>query len=140
MRLKILKPYTIGLISRRVYTCHKYSKEAMIRLHHMEQTDGVEIKQSRNGREYKLLELPYFIVDEYFPETNSVYKFFGFFWHGHHSQPFRFVITTNGDTLEIGYKETMLRFEQIARVGCQVKVQRECEFDDAGIDIPKLDV
>ena len=32
----------------------------------------------------------------------------------------------------------MAGFQQITRAGYQVKVQWECEFDDAGIDTPEL--
>ena len=39
---------------------------------HMEQTEGVEIKHARNGREYSLPELLHFSVDGYCPETNIV--------------------------------------------------------------------
>jgi len=55
---------------------------------HMEQTDGVEIKHARNGREYRLTELPHISVKGYCPEINTVYEYFGRFWHGHHYQPF----------------------------------------------------
>jgi hypothetical protein len=61
------------------------------------------------------------------------YNFFGF-WHSCACQPFRDVITTNGDTLVARYEQTMVRLEQITRDGYDVKVQYECEFDDAGID------
>ena len=44
-------------------------------------------------------ELPHFGVDVYNPENNTVYEFVVYFWHGKHCQPFRDVITTNGDSL-----------------------------------------
>jgi len=40
---------------------------------HMEQTDCVVIKDTRNGREYRLPELPHFSVDGYCADTNTVY-------------------------------------------------------------------
>jgi len=52
LRRKFLKPDTIGLIPTGGYTCNnKYSKKAIMWLLHMEQTDGVEVKHARNGRE-----------------------------------------------------------------------------------------
>ena len=39
----------------------------MVWFMHMEQTDCLKIKHVRNGREYKLPELPYFSVDGYCP-------------------------------------------------------------------------
>jgi hypothetical protein len=134
-----LRPDTIGLIPTAGYTCNnKYSKKAIMGLLHMEQTDGVVIKHARNGREYILTELPHFSVDCYCAETNTVYEFFGCYFHGCTCQPFRDVITTNGDTLAARYELTMPRLEQITRAGYQVKVQWECAFDDAGIATPEL--
>ena len=99
---------------------------------------GVAIKHVRKGREYRLPELPHFSVDGYCAETNKVYEFFGCYFHGCTCQPIRDVITTNGDTLEAGYERTMARLEHITRAGYQVKVQRECLFDDAGTDTAEL--
>ena len=47
-------------------------------------------------------------------------------------------LLTNGDTVAARYEETMARLEPIIRAGYQVKVQWECEFDDAGIETPEL--
>jgi len=139
LRRKFLKPDTIRLNHTGVYTCNnKYSKKAIMWLLHMEQTDGVAIKHARNGREYRLRELPHFSVDGYCAETNTVYEFFGCYFHGCTCQPFRDVITTNGYTLAARYEQTMARLDQITRAGYQVKVQWECAFDDAGIATPEL--
>jgi len=120
---KFLKLDTIGLILTGGYTCNnKYSKKANMWLPHMELTDGVVIKHARNGIEYRLPKLPYFSVDGYRAETNRVYEVFGCFWHGCPCQPFRDVITTNGDNLAARYEQTMARLEQITRAGYQVKV------------------
>jgi len=60
------------------------------------------------------------------------------FFHGCTCQPFRDVITTNGDTLAARYERAMARLEQITRAGYKVKVQWECLFDNAGIAKPEL--
>ena len=39
----------------------------------------------------------------------------------------------SGDTLTERYERTMSRLEQITQAGYQVKIQWECEFDEAGI-------
>ena len=39
----------------------------------------------------------------------------------------------NGDTLAERYERTMSQLEQMARVGYQVKVQCEWEFDTSGV-------
>ena len=98
---------------------------------HMEETDGVKVMHCGKVREYLLPELPRFIVDGYCPETLTVYEFFGCFYHVHTCQPFRDVATLKGDTLAERYEQTMSPLEHITRAGYLVKVQWECEFDDA---------
>ena len=131
LRKRFLKPDTIGLIPTGGYTCNnRYRKKALMWLLHMEETGGVQIMHCRNGREYRLPELPRFSVVVYCPQTNTIYDFFGCFWHGHTCQPFRDVATLSGDTLAEGYERTISRLEQITRAGYQVKVQWECEFEE----------
>jgi len=101
----------------------------------MKQTDGVKIMHGRNGREYKLPELPRFIVHGYCPETRTVYEFFGYF-HGHTCQPFRDISNVSDDTLAESYERTMSSLEQITREGYLVKFQWEYEVDEAGIVRP----
>ena len=43
---------------------------------HIEQTDGCKIMHARNGREYRLSDLPNFSVNGYFAETRTFYDFF----------------------------------------------------------------
>jgi hypothetical protein len=53
LRLNFLKYDTIALIRMAGYFCSdKYSKKAIMWLLHIEQTDGVVINHTRNGREY----------------------------------------------------------------------------------------
>ena len=78
LRKRFLQSGTIGLIPTGGYTCNNnYSKKAMMWLLHMVETDGVKIIHGRNGREYKVPELPQFSVDGYCPETRTIYEFFG---------------------------------------------------------------
>jgi len=84
---------------------------------HMEQIDGVKIIHGRNSRECKVPELLRFSADGYFPETRTIYEFFGCHSHGHTCQPYRDVITMNGDKLAERYERTMSRLEQITRAG-----------------------
>ena len=98
---------------------------------HMEQKDGVKIKHGRNGREYKVPELPHFSVDGYYTETKTIYEFNGCFHHGNTCQSFRDVTNTSGDKLTERYKRTMSFLEQIIREGYQVMIEWECEFDES---------
>ena len=100
LRKRFLKPDTIGLIPTGGYTFNnRYSKKALMWLLQMEETDGVQIMNFRNGREYRLPEIPSLNVDGYCPDSNTVYELFGCFCNGHTCQPFRNVATLNGDNL-----------------------------------------
>ena len=88
---------------------------------HMEQTGGCTIMHARNGREFRLPELPRYRVDGYFAETQTVYEFLGCFWHGCKCQPMRDQKTLDEDTLAERYEKTMARIEQIAAAGYTVE-------------------
>jgi hypothetical protein len=109
-RKKFLKPDTIGLIPTGGYSLNrKYRKKALMWLMYMERADGSAIQHCRNGREYRLPELPAYSVDGYCAESKTVFEFLGCLWHGHICQPFRDVIATSGDTLTDRYEQTMAR-------------------------------
>ena len=134
VRKRFLKPDTLGLVPDGGYSCNNYySKKALMWLLHMEQTDGYRIMHARNGRKYRPTEHPKYSVDEYCPETKTIYEFFGCFFDGHTCQTFRNINTMCGDTLAEIYVRTMSQLVQITQARYQVKMQSECEFDDAGI-------
>ena len=123
LRKWFLKSDTVGLIPKGGYSAHvKYSKEVLMLLVYREKMDGRKTLNGRNGREYRLAMPPNLSVDGFCPETRTVYKFFGCYFHGHICQPFRDVTTMVGDTLAERYERTMARIEQIARTGYQVEV------------------
>ena len=131
LRKRFLKPETVGLIPKGGgYSCNQnYSEKALMWILHMEQTDGCTIMHARNGREFRLLELPRYSVDGYCAETRTVYEFLGCFWHGCKCQPMRDHKTLDEDTLAERYEKTMARIEQIAAAGYAVKVKWERKFD-----------
>jgi len=92
----------------------------------------VKIIHGRNGREFKVPELPHFSVDGYGPEIRTIYEFFGCHWHGRTCQPVRYDTTLHGDALAERYDRTMSNMEQMTREGYLVKFQLESEFADAG--------
>jgi hypothetical protein len=94
LRKLFQKPDTIGLIPTGGYTGNvNYSKKAMMWLVYREQTDGCRIAYGRNGREYRLPELPHLSVEGFCGETRTVYEFTGCYWHGHTCLVFRDVIS-----------------------------------------------
>jgi hypothetical protein len=104
LRKTFLEPFTIGLIPTGGYSCKKnYSKKALMWLFHMQQVDNCHIKHARNGREYRLPELPNFSVDGFCEETRTLYEFLGYYFHGHTCQPFRDVSTMVKETLAERY-------------------------------------
>jgi hypothetical protein len=67
-----LQPNTIGLIPTGGYSGNvRYSKKAVMWLVYKEQTDGCKILHGRNGREYRLPELPHLSVDGISKDTNT---------------------------------------------------------------------
>jgi G:T-mismatch repair DNA endonuclease (very short patch repair protein) len=131
LRKQFMKPDTIGLIPAGGYSSGaNYSKKSITWLLYKHQTDGENILHARNGREFRLPELPHLRVDGYCPQTRKVYEFLGCFWHGHVCKQFRDVPTMGGDTLSDRYEKTMARLEQITRAGYDVETIWECEFDE----------
>jgi G:T-mismatch repair DNA endonuclease (very short patch repair protein) len=92
--------------------------------------DGIKILHARNGRKYRLLELPHLSLDGFCPEQRNVLEFLGCFWHRHSCLYFRDVTTMCGETLSQRYEQTLARIEQITRAGYQVEINWECEFDE----------
>jgi hypothetical protein len=83
LRKRFLKPYTIGIPAGGYTGGVKYSKKAIMWLLYKEKADGIKILHARNGRGYRLPELPRLSVDGYCPEKRKVFEFLGCFWHGH---------------------------------------------------------
>jgi len=95
---------------------------------HMEEKDKFKILHARNGREYRLPELPHYSVDGYCAETRRVFEFMGCSFHGCKCQTLRDLKTLYDDTLAERYEKIMLRIEQIANAGYTVKVMWECQI------------
>ena len=131
-RKNFLKPDTIGIIPPVRYTDGRMqSRKAMMWLVYEQNSEGNRrIRHGRNGKEYRLPELPNYSVDGFCEETGTVYEFMGCFWHGHTCLSFRDVTICNSEeTLADRYEKTMIRLERITEAGYQVKVMWECDFD-----------
>jgi len=48
----------------------------------------VKILHGCHGREYRLSALPHYSVDDFYPETRTVYEFFGCYYNGHKCQTY----------------------------------------------------
>jgi G:T-mismatch repair DNA endonuclease (very short patch repair protein) len=109
-------------------------------LTYKDKTEGCKILHGRNGREYRLPELPHLSKNEFYPEyKNVVYEFFGCYWHVHTCLQFRDVTTFVENTLDERYEHIMFRMEQIKRAGCQVEKTWGYQFNVANLSHhPKL--
>jgi G:T-mismatch repair DNA endonuclease (very short patch repair protein) len=95
-----------------------------------QQTDTCSIWYGRNGREYRLPELPHLKVDGYCEETGTVCEFNWCYWHGCPScQILRDVVTIHEGTLAEPYELTMNRVGVITQAGYKIEMQWECDFD-----------
>jgi G:T-mismatch repair DNA endonuclease (very short patch repair protein) len=130
-RKRFLKSDTIGLIPSGRYTNNTpQRKQALMSLAYRQQTDACSIRHGRNGREYRLPELPHLKVDGYCEHTRTVYEFNGCYWHGcPRCQILRDVPTIHEDTLAERYERTMNRVGVITQAGYKVEMQWECDFD-----------
>ena len=131
-RRNFLTADTIGIIPPGGYTDGRVqSRKAMMWLVYEQISDGtIRIRHGRNGKEYRLPELPHYSVDGYCADTKTVYEFMGCFWHGHTCLSFRDVpICNSEETLADRYEKTMSRLERITEAGYKVKVMWECDFD-----------
>ena len=99
---------------------------------HMEQTDGCIIMHARNGREFRLPELPA-TVSTVIAQKPKRSTNFGDVLDGCKFRPLRDFETLGGDTFAERYERTMSRNEQITAAGYTVKLIWECEFDAAKI-------
>jgi hypothetical protein len=116
LRMKFLKPKTVGLIPTGGYSANnRYSKKALMWLLHKEQTDGCRIQHARNGCEYRPPELAQYSVDGCCAETRTVYEFLSCYYHGSNCQRFRNVKKLRGDTWAERCEQTVTRIEQIIR-------------------------
>jgi len=66
LRKRFLQPNTIGILPTGGYSCNvNQSKKALMWLVHRERTDECRISHGRNGREFRLPELPNLCMDGY---------------------------------------------------------------------------
>jgi hypothetical protein len=74
-----LRQFNIAL--RKIY---KFSYQSIAWLEHIMYQENVHIQHAENGGEYNIPNTRY-KVDGYCQETNTVYEFYGDFWHGNPS-------------------------------------------------------
>ena len=95
------------------------------------------IKHARNGREYRLPELPHFSVDDYCSETNTIYKILAAICtDAPVTFPCRFHHKRRHPRSQINTDIGTFGADNSNWIPGQSSV--ECEYDDAGIATPEM--
>jgi hypothetical protein len=99
---------------------HKYSTAQILWLKFMELYHGVTIQHAENNIEYKIPNTP-FKADGYCAETNTIYEFYGDFWHGNPKvfEPNKLNRVTKCTFNQL-YNATMTREDTIRNLGYNV--------------------
>lgn len=126
-----LKENTIGVMPPRGYRLtDRQSKKAFGWLEWVQLTQGVRLKTALNGQEVRIAHD--ILVDGFDENTNTVYEFYGCYWHQCRNcfpiQAHKDVSDTNLN-YSLRYDSTIARSYQIKRLGFNLVEMWECEFD-----------
>lgn len=108
---------------------NKFSKKALAWLAYTEAVDGVQINHAKKQGEYRIPGTKY-RADGYCPSTNTIYEFYGDYWHGNpavfephdHNQH---LDKTFGEL----YQKTIERETEIRSLGYNLETMWEQDFD-----------
>jgi hypothetical protein len=87
---------------------------------------NVVVQHAGNGREFKIGLLK---VDGYIESKNLVLEFLGCYFHSHPSCTISTETAPNGKTNSLNYDDTILRIEEIKKMGYNVEVFWECDVE-----------
>nr|XP_015834829.1 PREDICTED: probable DNA polymerase [Tribolium castaneum] len=138
-RRNFLKSETIGIIPKNGYRCSdNQSKIAITWLSWLMQTENINISHAGNGREVRLNGS--LLVDGFCQETNTVFEFYGCWWHGCEKCFFNQTSNLNNkhDALFLRRENTFAIEEKIRKLGCNIRTIWECTFRNDIKDNPDL--
>ena len=113
-----------------------YSKIAIRWLDEISDTEGIYIQHAENGGEYKIkVGKKRISVDGYCKENNTIYSYFGCYWHSCCHKDCRFHVEkceddmnfSCGNTFKKLYKDTKRRTMKLKKLGYNVITIQECE-------------
>ena len=126
-RTHFLQEKTIGILDNQTTKTTAHSKKSMYWLIHRELEDGVIIQHARNGGETKVGR---FLVDGYCEDTDTVYEFFGCFWHGCIQCYSRSTMNSKtGKTMGEMYDATQRRLQDLKGIGKKIVYIWEIDWD-----------
>lgn len=109
---------------------NKFSKKALIWLKYMEITNNITIRHANKGGEYKIPGTHY-KCDGFCEETNTVYEFYGDYWHGNPkvycSSDYNIHLNKSFGEL---YRQTIAREEKIRKLGYNIISVWEKDYDE----------
>jgi hypothetical protein len=99
---------------------NNFSKEAILWLEYEAQSCGITIQHAENGGEYLIPNTPY-KADGFCKETNTVYEFWGDFWHGN-PEVYKSTSTNRVKQVTFGelYSITMKKKQDILQAGYNI--------------------
>ena len=120
-----LRRYNIEIINN-----PSYSYKCIQWLESIMESEGIHIQHALNGGEYKIPGTRY-KADGYCEETNTVYEFYGDYWHGNPDVYESAVINESTQcTMEELYQKMLLKEENIKELGYNLVVLWENEFEN----------
>jgi len=129
----MLKPKTLGIINENSHNSKTHSKKAIQWLEYISHKEKKYIRHARNDGEVKIENMS---VDGFHEETNTVYEYFGCYWH---SCELCFKQTTFNKTMQMSMSSVRrlhnLRMERLGKIiykGRPIKIVSiwEHEFDN----------
>jgi hypothetical protein len=109
------------------------SNKAVLWLINVERASAIKIQHAQNGGEFVIPSTKY-RADGYCSETNTIYEFYGDYWHGN---PILFNATdinnTNKQKMKHLYESTMKREDKIKSLGYNLITIWENEYDKGKI-------
>ncbi len=108
----------------------RYSNICIAWLDAISGSEGITIRHAKNGGEFKIPGSR-FSVDGYCAETNTVYEFYGDYWHGNPKvYPPHILNDTKCITMGELYQETIAREQEIKKLGYNVISIWEGDWND----------
>jgi hypothetical protein len=112
---------------QKTLTKNGYSQKEISWLESIAQTEGIQIQHKGNGNQYIIItKMGPKKVDGYCYKNNTVYEFYGEYYHGH---PTKSGIGVNGKTYKELYQRTLEREELIKEVGYTIVSMLEEDYD-----------